>query len=203
MIQPLWFRWLIFRGLGAVQEISDDMTFSLTQLMMSPSVSEGVTVQQKSYVTYTAPSQALNAPQVTLLEARSLLASSGTTGLRTWEAALHLGTYLFSSEGKDLVVGKNVIELGAGTGFLSILCAKHLDAKHVLATYGDGGVISDLTFNVYLNGLDRSGLVDTTILKWGHALVDEIFEDREGTLEYELVLGADVVRHILHRHRVS
>lgn len=203
MIQPLWFRWLIFRGLGAVQEISDDMTFSLTQLMMSPSVSEGVTVQQKSYVTYTAPSQALNAPQVTLLEARSLLASSGTTGLRTWEAALHLGTYLFSSEGKDLVVGKNVIELGAGTGFLSILCAKHLDAKHVLATDGDGGVISDLTFNVYLNGLDRSGLVDTTILKWGHALVDEIFEDREGTLEYELVLGADVVRHILHRHRVS
>ena len=203
MIQPLWFRWLIFRGLGAVQEISDDMTFSLTQLMMSPSVSEGVTVQQKSYVTYTAPSQALNAPQVTLLEARSLLASSGTTGLRTWEAALHLGTYLFSSEGKDLVVGKNVIELGAGTGFLSILCAKHLDAKHVLATDGDGGVISDLTSNVYLNGLDRSGLVDTTILKWGHALVDEIFEYREGTLEYELVLGADVVRQILHRHRVS
>ena len=165
--------------------------------MMSPSISEGITAQQKSYVTYTAPSPALNAPQVTLLEARSLLASSGTTGLRTWEAALHLGTYLFSSEGKDLVIGKNIIELGAGTGFLSILCAKHLGAKHVLATDGDGGVIDDLTTNIFLNGLDRSGFIDTAVLKWGYALVDDIFEDSEGSLKYDLVLGADVVRRIL------
>lgn len=160
--------------------------------MMSPSISEGITAQQKSYVTYTAPSQALNAPQVTLLEARALLASSGTTGLRTWEAALYLGTYLFSSG--NLVAGKNIIELGAGTGFLSVFCAKHLGAKHVLATDGDGSVIDDIATNIYLNRLDRGGLVETTVLKWGHALVDEVFD----ALEFDLVLGADVVRHILH-----
>lgn len=176
--------------------------FSLTRLMAPPSISEEMSVQQKSYVTYTAPSQAMNAPQVTLLEARSLLASSGTTGLRTWEAALHLGTYLFTSEGENVVAGKNIIELGAGTGFLSLLCAKHLGAKHVLATDGDGGVIDDIAMNLYLNGLDRSGLVETTVLKWGHALVDEVFEDKEGALEYDLVLGADVVRHMLQHQRI-
>lgn len=170
--------------------------------MVSPSVSEGITAQQKSYVTYTAPSQALNAPQIILLEARSLLGSSGTTGLRTWEAALHLGTYLFSSESEGLVAGKNIIELGAGTGFLSILCAKHLGAKHVLATDGDGGVVDDLTRNIYLNGLDRSGLINTALLRWGHVLVDEDFETREGALECDLVLGADVVRRVFHRNRI-
>lgn len=170
--------------------------------MAQPSRSEELSVQEKSYVTYTAPSQALSAPQVTLLEARSLLASSGTTGLRTWEAALHLGTYLFTSESGNLVAGKNIIELGAGTGFLSVLCAKHLGAKHVLATDGDGGVIDDISTNIYLNSLERTGLVETTVLEWGHALVDEVFEDGEGTLEYDLILGADVVRHMHHHHQI-
>lgn len=187
---------------GAGQAVSDDIMFFLTRLMAPPSISEEISVQQKSYVTYTAPSQALNAPQVTLLEARSLLAYSGTTGLRTWEAALHLGTYLFTPEAEDLVAGKNIIELGAGTGFFSVLCAKHLGAKHVLATDGDGGVIDNIATNVYLNRLDRSGLVETTVLKWGHALVDEVFEKRKGALEYDLVLGADVVRHMLHHHQI-
>ncbi|MCJ1299468.1 hypothetical protein MMC08_002260 [Hypocenomyce scalaris] len=173
-------------------EISDDMMSFLTQLMMSPSVSEGIAAQQKAYVTYTAPSEALSAPQITLLEARSLLASSGTTGLRTWEAALYLGAYLFSSNGGDLVAGKNIVELGAGTGFVSILCAKHIGAKHVLATDGDGGVIDDLASNIYINGLDGSGLIDTAVLKWGHALTDEMFQCGEEPLNYNVVLGADV-----------
>ena len=165
---------------------------------MSPSVSEGIAAQQKACVTYTAPSEALSAPQITLLETRSLLASSGTTGLRTWEAALYLGAYLFSSDGGELVAGRNIVELGAGTGFVSILCAKHLGAQHVLASDGDGGVIDDLASNIYMNGLDGSGLIDTAVLKWGHALTDEMFQCGDEPLNYNVVLGADVVRHILH-----
>lgn len=149
--------------------------------------------QQKSFVTYTAPSFATDAPEVTLLEARSLLASSGTTGLRTWEAALLLGTYLFSSAGKYIVQNKNIIELGAGTGFLSILCAKHLEAKYVLATDGSGDVINDLESNIFLNGLEGTGTINAAVLNWGHMLDDEILKGADENRLYDLIIGADVV----------
>lgn len=51
----------------------------------------------------------------------------------------------------DLVKGKNVLELGAGTGFLSLLCAGELDARHVLATDGLAHVCESLQVNVDLN----------------------------------------------------
>lgn len=144
-------------------------------------------------MTYTAPSFATDAPEVTLLEARSLLASSGTTGLRTWEAALLLGTYLFSSAGKHIVQNNNIIELGAGTGFLSILCAKHLGAKYVLATDGSGDVINDLESNIFLNGLEGTEAINAAILSWGHMLDDENLKGADENRSYDLIIGADVV----------
>lgn len=44
--------------------------------------------------------------------------SSGSTGLRTWTASLHLGHHLLRSAVR---LSPRVIELGAGTGFLSTL----------------------------------------------------------------------------------
>lgn len=144
-------------------------------------------------MTYTAPSFTTDAPEVTLLEARSLLASSGTTGLRTWEAALLLGTYLFSSTGRYNVQNKNIIELGAGTGFLSVLCAKHLGAKYVLATDGCGEVVNDLESNFFLNGLDGTEVISAAVLSWGHMLTDDMLKGADGNRSYDLVVGADVV----------
>ena len=149
--------------------------------------------QQKSYVTYTEPTLNQNAAQFTVLESPSLLASSGTTGFRTWEAALFLGTYLSSPEGRNFVAGKNVLELGAGTGFLSIFCAKHLGAQRVLATDGSQMVIDDLKANIQLNGLEGSELIQTAILQWGHTLIGGVADCREHRRSYDLVLGADVV----------
>lgn len=145
-------------------------------------------------MTYTAPSFSQDAPEITLLEARSLMASSGTTGLRTWEAALLLGTYLFSSAGKSIVQNKNIIELGAGTGFLSILCAKHLGAQYVLATDGSGQALNDLESNVFLNGLKGTEVINAAVLIWGHMLNDEMLEGADEKRSYDLVIGADVVR---------
>ncbi|KAF6226245.1 hypothetical protein HO133_009111 [Letharia lupina] len=157
-----------------------------------PLPSASAAAQQKSYVTYTMPIRGLNAAQVTLLEAPSLLASSGTTGFRTWEAALFLAAYLSSSEGNHLVTGKDVLELGSGTGFLSILCAKHLGAQRVLATDGSQEVISDLKSNIHLNELEGKELIQTAILQWGHALIGGVADCREEKRSYDLVLGADV-----------
>ncbi|MCJ1379142.1 hypothetical protein MMC17_002242 [Xylographa soralifera] len=173
-------------------EISDDLAARLAQLMSRPQLPATIAALQKSYVTYTVPITASNAATITILEARALLASTGTTGLRTWEAALHLGTYLSAAEGTLLVQNKTIIELGAGTGFVSILCAKHLGAKYVLATDGSGEVVDDMLSNVYLNGLEGSGIVDPAVLKWGHALFDGIFEGHSGTRTFDVALGADV-----------
>ena len=177
------------------QEISDDLTSCLAELLAQPFASESEAAEQKSYVTYSAPTRTLDAPVIRLLEARSLLASSGTTGLRTWEAALFLGAYLYSAAGQDLIRGNSVLELGAGTGFLSILCAKHLGARNTLATDGSREVITDMQTNLSLNGLDCGNLLDTATFLWGHALVGSVLDMNQNTRRYDVVLGADVVSH--------
>ena len=163
--------------------------------MSQSQVSASALTEQKSYVTYTAPtepSDIIASPSITLLEARNLIAASGTTGKRTWEASLHLGTFLFSTQGKQFVHDKNVIEVGAGTGFVSLLCAKHLGARFVLATDGNQEVVDDLSSNVNLNGLRGSTLIKTAILKWGHSLNAQTFvpNNEEGC---DMIFGADVV----------
>ena len=161
--------------------------------MGQPLPSASAAALQKCYVTYTAPMLGRDAAKVTLLEAPSLLASSGTTGFRTWEAALFLGAYLSSPEGAHFISGKNILELGAGTGFLSIFCAKHLSAQRVLATDGSQIVINDLKANLHLNGLEGSELIQTAILPWGHALIGGVADGRRDNRSYDVVLGADVV----------
>ena len=175
-----------------MQEISDDLSGALAGYMTEPLPSESATAQQKSFITYTAPVTIPKAPQITLLEAPSLLGSSGTTGFRTWEAALFLGAYLTSVDGRHLVANQNVIEVGAGTGFLSILCAKHLNAQYVLATDGSREVIAGLETNIALNSLDESSLIQTSVLQWGHTLINSVADCRGTGKVYDLAIGADV-----------
>jgi protein-lysine N-methyltransferase EEF2KMT len=148
--------------------------------------------QQKCYVTYTSPEMSPGVFTITLLETPFLLASSGTTGFCTWEAALHLATYLCSESGKRFVRGKSVIELGAGTGLVSILCAKYLDAKRVAATDGSAEIINHLEFNMSLNGLKSSSRIETAVLKWGQSLDGMFLDDFDETRSYDLIVAADV-----------
>jgi predicted nicotinamide N-methyase len=170
----------------------------LSSLLCSSLPSEATSAQQKSYVTYTistlsSKSQAENenTPTTTLLEARNLVAAAGTTGLRTWEAALHLGNYLCANS-HSLVKGKSILELGAGTGYVSILCAEHLGASHVLATDGSDDVVSSLSTNFYLNNLQDSSKIEGKELKWGHALIGAEHPEWNGGRKIDLVLGADL-----------
>jgi predicted nicotinamide N-methyase len=171
---------------------------TLSSLLSSSIPSEATSAQQKSYVTYTisslsSQSQAEdeNISTTTLLEARNLVAASGTTGLRTWEAALHLGNYLCANS-RTLVQGKSILELGAGTGYVSILCAEHLGAEHVLATDGSDDVVSSLSTNFYLNNLQDSAKIEGKELKWGHALIGGEHPVWNAGRKIDLVLGADL-----------
>ncbi|MDI1490112.1 MAG: hypothetical protein OHK93_001312 [Ramalina farinacea] len=173
-------------------EISDDLSGCLAQYMSQSLPSAGEVAQQKSYVTYTAPFPAPNDYSVILSEAPSLLASSGTTGFRTWEAALHLASFLCTTMGRTYVAGKNVLELGAGTGFLSILYARYLEAKYVLATDGSHLVVQDMNANLALNGFAKSESLEVRPLQWGHALLGGPADQRDANRGFDTVIGADV-----------
>ena len=175
---------------------------TLCALLATPLPPEAVSSQKRCFVTYNLSllkcerelSQAqrthLAAPSITLLENRSLISAGGTTGHRTWEASLHMGQFLCLNE--SLVTGKNILELGAGTGYLSILCAKHLQAAHAVASDGSDDVVTNLTNNFSLNHLQDSGRVEAMQLEWGHALAtgDDAIWDRRQPID--VVLGADI-----------
>ena len=177
----------------------------MSSLMGSALPSEAVSAQQKAFVTYTFPerpdsSEPGRDPTVTLLEARSVISASGTTGLRTWEAALVLGSYLSSTDGRQIVRGKTILELGAGTGMLSILCAKYLDVTGVTATDGDEGVVDAIKTNAFLNGLDPdqpdNTILQSAVLRWGWPINKSTFQEDYGMEIPDVLLGADLVSRL-------
>ncbi|KAG5943556.1 hypothetical protein E4U59_000267 [Claviceps monticola] len=181
--------------------VSDDIMSTLSSLMAAPIPSEATSAQQKCFVTYHlsllenlsissdhAETSALR-PSITLLENRSLIAASGTTGLRTWEAALHMGQYL--CQNLAVVAGKHVLELGAGTGYLSILCVKHLQATHAVASDGSDDVVNNFSENMSLNGLRTSSVTPMNIT-WGQALVEHEGFSCSTRQPVHVVLGADI-----------
>ncbi|WPH03088.1 Hypothetical protein R9X50_00596300 [Acrodontium crateriforme] len=179
-------------------EISDDLMNHLSSLMAAEMPSDIAAAQQKTYVTFSCVLEGRSDDDgsndddrtITILERPHLISGSLTTGFRTWEAALHLGSYLLSST--HIIRGKNVLELGAGTGFLSILCAKHLEAQYVTITDGDEGVVDALTDNLFLNGLDDQKRVLTSVLRWGQGLRGTWVEEDFEVWPYDVVVGADI-----------
>ncbi|ETS81186.1 hypothetical protein PFICI_06188 [Pestalotiopsis fici W106-1] len=189
--------------------VSDDLMGRLAESLASPVPSELDAAQQKSYVTYSlsllkeeSATTTATTPQITLLETRDLISAAGTTGLRTWEAALHLGQYL--CEHPSLIQGKGVLELGAGTGYISILCAKYLSPRQVIASDGSDDVVNNLPENFFVNGLQKQQqpedtsteqngpLITAMDLKWGHALLGTEEAAWNGGRPIDVVLGADV-----------
>lgn len=169
---------------------------TLPNLMFAPLPNELKAAQQKNWVTYTllSPTPDLTAQESTLrlLENRSVISGAGTTGLRTWEAALHLASYLLSSpKVSSLVEGRTVLELGAGTGLLSLLCAGLLGARQVIATDGDEGVVDALKENAACNELRAE--TKFAQLWWGRALKGSWLDEHISPNPCDLVLGADVV----------
>ncbi|TVY58307.1 Protein-lysine N-methyltransferase EFM3 [Lachnellula cervina] len=155
--------------------------------------------------TPTSTSSTLVPPTITLLESRNLLSASGTTGLKTWEASLHLSQYLISlslslshSNSQPLIPSKRILELGSGTGFLSILCSKYLGAEYVLCTDGSSDVVSCLSDNFALNSLNESSKIDGGVYIWGED-EDPVLDGGKGRgetgmrmLDEDVVIAADV-----------
>ncbi|KAJ5681480.1 uncharacterized protein N7477_001420 [Penicillium maclennaniae] len=185
-------------------EILDSLMESWGNLVILPKPSALEQAQQLSSIKYTAPIQPQNSTSATnertinILESRGLILSGGTTGNRTWEAALHLGSFLSTPTGMALIHDKRVIELGAGTGFLSLFCARHLGVKGVVATDRELFLIENMRACARLNRTDEDGDIPfyPAIWDWGTTL--EKTEEMNsmtggGKLEFDVALGADLI----------
>lgn len=101
-----------------------------------------------------------SAVQVVLQETRQYI-SSGTTGLVAWPAAMYLAGWGVARAG-ELFNGRRVLELGAGTGLVSLALAKGTAAASVTASDCHGKVLETLARNAELNGFGTIPVVDAS-----------------------------------------
>ncbi|XP_038006914.1 protein-lysine N-methyltransferase EEF2KMT isoform X2 [Motacilla alba alba] len=86
---------------------------------------------------------------VSLCESTALI-SGGTTGLLTWEAALHLAQWALRNPG--LFRGRTVLELGSGIGFTGIAICKSCQPRTFIFSDCHPRVLRQLGENIQLNG---------------------------------------------------
>lgn len=112
----------------------------------------------------------INGVLVKIRETPRIISGSGTTGLRTWEAALYLSLYL--SNHLELVQNGNVLELGTGTGLVSLYLLKEpkLKLQDLIITDGDSALIESLSHNFKLNDISIAS-VNCHSLWWGKDVV--------------------------------
>ncbi|KFV40951.1 Protein FAM86A, partial [Tyto alba] len=86
---------------------------------------------------------------VTLSESVAII-SGGTTGLITWDAALHLTEWAI--ETSAVFSNRTVLELGSGIGFTGIAICKTCNPKTYIFSDYHPCVLKQLTENIRLNG---------------------------------------------------
>ncbi|XP_016998270.2 protein-lysine N-methyltransferase EEF2KMT [Drosophila takahashii] len=169
------------------EDVHDDIYSSLCGPMGEKASTGSVTPSAYAYKHYLIEPGA----HITLRESRSFVAE-GTTGLCTWEAALALGDYLLQH--RDLVAGRNIVELGAGAGLLGVLLklpALQLKTGQVLLTDGSEPCVQLMRENIALNFRDgpREAMPQAEQLNW-----DAVSEfPWHAHPEPDLLLAADVI----------
>ncbi|XP_048817605.1 protein-lysine N-methyltransferase EEF2KMT isoform X4 [Lagopus muta] len=99
----------------------------------------------RCYKSYILPS----GEAVTLSESVAII-SQGTTGLITWDAALHLAEW--AMENPKVFTNRTVLELGSGVGFTGLVICKTCNPKTYVFSDCHHGVLKQLTENIRLNG---------------------------------------------------
>lgn len=166
------------------EELHDDLYGNLCG-RMAETPSSGTAYAYKHYLIQPGA-------KITLRESNSFV-SEGTTGLCTWEAALALSDYILQH--KDVVKGKNVVELGAGAGLLGILLklpALELHTGQVLLTDGSETCVQLMRENIALNFETKDEMAEvpqSETLRWD--AVAEFPWDKFA--ETDLLLAADVI----------
>lgn len=133
-------------------------------------------------------------PAVAIKEQPKLISGSGTTGGRTWEAALYLSNYLNEATCPIDLKGKLVCELGTGTGLVSLALTKNPahQLKQIIMTDGNATLIENLKDSFKLNGINDMNNIQTCQLLWGTTNPEDPENFIQSCPEVDLVLAADV-----------
>ena len=113
-------------------------------------------------------------------------------GFQLWPAAIVLCRWLGKKsieEGKNLVKGKSVLELGSGVGLCGMYAKRVLGASYVCCTDLES-VVPHLKENVKLNGLETE--VDCKMLEWGNTFR---WESGLEHAHFDIVLLSDCLYH--------
>lgn len=121
---------------------------------------------------------------VTVKESVALI-SEGTTGLVTWEAALHLAEWAL--ENQQYFKDRTVLELGSGVGLTGITICSSCRPSRFIFSDCHRSVLQKLRENVRLNGLSKD-VVNVEELDWTTAT-----EERLRAFGADTVIAADVV----------
>uniref|UniRef100_A0A8D0EVB3 FAM86 N-terminal domain-containing protein n=1 Tax=Strix occidentalis caurina TaxID=311401 RepID=A0A8D0EVB3_STROC len=128
---------------------------------------------------------------VTLSENVAIV-SGGTTGLVTWDAALHLAEW--AAETSVVFSNRTVLELGSGIGFTGIAICKTCNPKTYIFSDYHPCVLKQLTENIRLNGFEAEAAnyqkpkLIVAELDWGSVTEKQLLD-----LQPEVIIAADVV----------
>lgn len=132
-----------------------------------------------------------NGRLVKIRETPRIISGAGTTGLRTWEAALYLVDYLNRQAGTIHLTNKHILELGAGTGLVSLALLanrEHYSFSSITVTDGNTSLLATFGETMLLNSLDKPPWLRVEQLVWGSNT-----EEEHGFMpKADVVLGADV-----------
>jgi predicted nicotinamide N-methyase len=121
---------------------------------------------------------------VKIQENPKVISGNNTTGLRTWEAAIYLSNYILQNE--HLVQNSSVLELGAGTGLVSMSLLKSKIPSSVIITDGSPDLFDNLNASLNLNNLAGKDNLKCHQYLWGH-------QETEGALaQADYLVGADI-----------
>lgn len=167
----------------------------MAQLCLETPLPQAEAAMQKSIISYFPPLD--DALPILISESPQLLAAGSNVGMRTWDSCLRLA-YFLCTDGQSLVKGQSVLELGAGTGMLSILCANYLGAQSVAATDGSLEIVASTQHNIALNSPADSETVTAKALHFDWTENDTFtqslgLERIEEWPQYDLILGADII----------
>lgn len=131
----------------------------------------------------------INGTSVKIRETPRIISGSGTTGLRTWEAALYLSLYF--SENLEILQNESVLELGTGTGLVSLYLLKEnrLQLKDLVVTDGDSSLIESLAFNFQLNQIPMES-VKCHPLWWGR---DQVPSSLDTIIAADVTYDSEVI----------
>ncbi|KAJ7638354.1 putative methyltransferase-domain-containing protein [Roridomyces roridus] len=119
-----------------------------------------------------------------------------SVGLQSWGSAIVLAERLCADPASfDLVSGRplRILELGAGTGLLSIAVAKLLPHSTVIATDYHPAILANLGLNIRTNFPLDPARITAVELDWAQPVL-------AGALDapFDVILAADVVYHCDH-----